>query len=72
MIDYKLPEMGPPSVPLLVFSKEATLEEIQKRAILWTLELVGGNRTKAADILNISVRGLRNKLAQYREAVVSV
>ena len=44
-----------------------TLEEMEKRLILSTLEKVGGNRTRAADMLGVSVRTIRNKLAQYRE-----
>jgi len=42
------------------------LEELERRAIDRTLECVGGNRTRAARILGISVRTLRNKLRQYR------
>ncbi len=44
------------------------LDELEKRHILKTLEAVGGNRTKAAGVLNISIRTLRNKLKEYREA----
>ncbi|GAH57440.1 unnamed protein product, partial [marine sediment metagenome] len=35
--------------------------------ILKTLEARGGNRTVTAEVLGISVRTLRNKLAQYGE-----
>ncbi|MCX7047808.1 MAG: sigma 54-interacting transcriptional regulator [Candidatus Sumerlaeota bacterium] len=44
-----------------------TLEEMERRLILNTLEKVGGNRTRAADLLGVSVRTIRNKLAQYRD-----
>lgn len=44
------------------------LDELEKRHILKILESVGGNRTKAAGVLNISIRTLRNKLKEYREA----
>ncbi len=42
-----------------------TLAEIEKNIILKTLENCGGNRTKSAEILGISVRTLRNKLHEY-------
>ncbi len=44
------------------------LNELEKRHILKTLEVVGGNRTKAASVLGISIRTLRNKLKEYRES----
>lgn len=42
-----------------------TLEEIEKRHILATLEHTKGNRTRAAELLQISIRTLRNKLNEY-------
>jgi len=42
-----------------------TLEEVEKRMIIQTLERVGGNRTRAAEQLGVSVRTVRNKLHQY-------
>lgn len=45
------------------------VEEMEKLLILKTLEFTGQNRTHAADLLGISVRTLRNKLAEYREEV---
>jgi two-component system, response regulator FlrC len=39
---------------------------LEKQHILKALELTEGNRTHAADLLNISIRTLRNKLNQYR------
>jgi DNA-binding NtrC family response regulator len=38
---------------------------MEKELILKTLESCNDNRTKAADILQISVRTLRNKLKEY-------
>lgn len=42
-----------------------TLEEMERRLILKTLDEVGGNRTRAADLLGVSVRTIRNKLNLY-------
>jgi DNA-binding NtrC family response regulator len=41
------------------------LRELEKQAILRALEHTGGNRTKAAELLGISIRTLRNKLKEY-------
>ena len=42
------------------------LDELEKQAILSALRNTGGNRTKTADLLKISIRTLRNKLQEYR------
>jgi len=42
-----------------------TISEMEKGLICRTLDDVEGNRTKAAEILGISVRTLRNKLKEY-------
>ena len=42
-----------------------TIHDMEKNLILSTLDSVEGNRTKAATLLGISIRTLRNKLAQY-------
>jgi transcriptional regulator with GAF, ATPase, and Fis domain len=44
-----------------------SLEELEKKHILSVLEKNGWNRTKAAEILGISIRTLRNKITAYRE-----
>lgn len=43
------------------------LKEIERMAILKTLRYTGGNQTKAAGILGVTTRTLRNKLALYKE-----
>jgi len=45
-----------------------TRSEMERRLILATLDRVGGNRTRAAEELGVSVRTIRNRLRQYREA----
>jgi DNA-binding NtrC family response regulator len=43
-----------------------TIAELEKQAILAALRQTAGNRTKAAEVLGISIRTLRNKLLEYR------
>ena len=43
-----------------------TVREVERQLILETLERTGNNRTQAARLLGISIRTLRNKLAEYR------
>jgi transcriptional regulator with PAS, ATPase and Fis domain len=43
----------------------ATVEEAEKELILRTLEHTGNNKTRAAEILGISLKTLHNKLREY-------
>jgi DNA-binding NtrC family response regulator len=43
-----------------------SLEEGSKYLILKTLEKYNGNKTRAAEVLGVSTRTIRNKLAEYR------
>jgi DNA-binding NtrC family response regulator len=42
-----------------------TLREMEKQLLERTLEATGGNRTRAAGILGISIRTIRNKIREY-------
>ena len=44
-----------------------TLSEMEQKLILQTLQMTQQNKTRAAQILGISIRTLRNKLNEYRE-----
>ncbi len=44
-----------------------SLAELEREAILKALEVCKGNKTRAAELLGITVRTLRNKLKQYEE-----
>jgi DNA-binding NtrC family response regulator len=67
------PVAPPPSMPSIQDSaapasnaEVVPLHELEKRAIFEALERTNGNRTQAAELLQISIRTLRNKLAEYR------
>jgi DNA-binding NtrC family response regulator len=49
-------------IPLLIGS---TVTEIERELVLQTLARCDGNRTRAARLLGVSVRTLRNKIRQY-------
>jgi DNA-binding NtrC family response regulator len=53
--------------PTIEYNVGMKLEEIERNFILQTLYFVHQNRTKAAEILGISIRTLRNKINQYRQ-----
>jgi len=57
---------GSPPIP------GSTLKEIERFAILKTLESTGGSTSRAAEILGISVRKIQYKLHAYREAPKSM
>lgn len=49
-----------------------TVAEAERQLILKTLEYCDSNRTKAAQMLDISIRTLRNKLNEYQEDGINV
>jgi len=56
-------------VPLLIGS---TVDEIERELVLQTLARCDGNRTRAARVLGLSVRTLRNKIRLYIAAGIDV
>lgn len=69
------PEIPAPSlapneiVPLLIGS---TVGEIERELVLQTLAHCDGNRTRAARVLGLSVRTMRNKIRQYSAEGIDV
>ena len=67
-----LPPFGAPSEPVaaateadLVLPIGTTVEDAEKELILRTLKQTGGNKTRAAEVLGISLKTLHNKLHKY-------
>ncbi|MCK4359662.1 MAG: sigma-54-dependent Fis family transcriptional regulator [Candidatus Cloacimonetes bacterium] len=52
-----------------IFDSDITIAELEKRKILKTLKKYMGNKTKAAEILGITTRTLRNKLKTYSQQI---
>ena len=67
------PETLPPTVrggatgyePVLL--PGMTVDEAERQLIFLTLERTGGNKTRAAKLLDVSLKTLHNKLRRYRE-----
>ncbi len=55
-----------------VSRNKLSVKEMEQELILETLRKAHGNRTQASNLLGISIRTLRNKLAEYRKAGIEV
>ncbi len=62
-------ENQPPSA--VSMKAGVTVREMEKQLINKTLEEVNDNRTRAAELLGISIRTLRNKLREYKQELES-
>jgi DNA-binding NtrC family response regulator len=70
-----LPPLGvvvrgaPPAVPTSVsIAPGMTVDEAEQRLIVATLQAAGGNKTRAAEMLGISLKTLHNKLNRMKDA----
>ena len=45
-----------------------TVDEAEQKLIMVTLDAAGGNKTRAAEMLGISLKTLHNKLNRFKEA----
>jgi two-component system response regulator AtoC len=55
-----------PPMPSLPVGSSVTLAELERQHILNTLRAQEGHRARTAELLDISIRTLRNKLNEYR------
>ena len=62
-----LVQKGEESVPTLTLSPGTTVDEAERRLIILTLEHCRNNKTKAAEILGISLKTLHNKLNRIKD-----
>ena len=49
-----------------------TVDEAEQKLIMATLESAGGNKTRAAEMLGISLKTLHNKLNRFKSAELGV
>ena len=65
-VEYRVPTASPPSVDGDRW-RPRTMAEIEKEAILQTLDYTNGHRARAAGLLEIGLRTLQRKLKEYGE-----
>lgn len=75
--DLRVEDFTPLGVNMQAARPEAdggvqTIAQMEQKMILKALQRCGNNRTHAAELLGISLRTLRNKISEYREAGVTV
>ncbi len=49
-----------------------TIRDVERKLILHTLASLDGSRTRAANILGVSIRTLRNKISEYEASGFAV
>ena len=58
---------GEETLPTVTLSPGTTVDEAERRLIMLTLEHTRNNKTRAAEILGISLKTLHNKLNRMRD-----
>jgi DNA-binding NtrC family response regulator len=56
---------GPSDLSSIKFPVGTTVDAMERELILQTLNATGNNKTRAADLLGISLKTLHNKLKEY-------
>ena len=58
---------GEETLPTLTIAPGTTVDEAERRLIMMTLEHTRNNKTRAAEVLGISLKTLHNKLNRMKE-----
>jgi DNA-binding NtrC family response regulator len=61
------PPAAPAASPGLTIAPGMTVDEAEQKLIMATLDAAGGNKTRAAEMLGISLKTLHNKLNRFKE-----
>ena len=62
---------APPHADGVTIAPGMTVDEAEQKLILATLDATGGNKTRAAEMLGISLKTLHNKLNRMKDAGAS-
>lgn len=57
---------------IIIRPGQDAFDDIRRKVILGTLQKCGGNRTRTAEVLGLSLRTVRNRLREYRDAGISI
>ena len=58
-------QLGTPHVVQAKVQAGTSIRELERRLLETTLDTTGGNRTRAAEMLGVSLRTIRNKIREY-------
>ena len=61
------PAAAAPAAGGLTIAPGMTVDEAEQKLIMATLDAAGGNKTRAAEMLGISLKTLHNKLNRFKE-----
>lgn len=61
----KMPSKSPSDLSSIKFPVGTTVDEMERELILQTLQATGNNKTRAAELLGVSLKTLHNKLKEY-------
>lgn len=69
---FQIAESGARHTGASELTPGTTVAQVEQQLVLKTLDHCGQNRTRAAGLLGISVRTLRNKINEYRDAGIDI
>jgi DNA-binding NtrC family response regulator len=61
----RAPTKGPNDLTSIKFPIGTTVDAMERELILQTLSATGNNKTRAAELLGVSLKTLHNKLKEY-------